>query len=170
MPSGYEIKFLFADDDPDAVNAKDAIVKGLEEAGFKATPVPTTLENATTDRENPNLDINFRSAGWCSDWPSGGSWFPVLHKTEDIEALGQISQNYALFSEPDVDQRIDDVLALPIEDQAAAWGELDKYIGRDLPPADPAHLRRCHPGPRVQGQRASRTTRRSGCPRSRTSG
>ena len=46
----------------------------------------------------------------------------MLHKTEDIEALGQISQNYSLFSEPDVDQRIDDILALPIEDQAARLG------------------------------------------------
>jgi peptide/nickel transport system substrate-binding protein len=134
---GYELKFLFVSDDPDAVNAKDAIVKGLEEAGFKATPVPTTLENATTDRENPNKDINIRSAGWCADWPSGGSWFPVLHKTEDVEALGQISQNYALFSEADVDQRIDDTLALPIDDQAAAWGELDQYISETYLPLIP---------------------------------
>ena len=54
----------------------------------------------------------------------------MLLKTEDVETLGQISNNYALFSEPEVDQRIDDILALPIEDQAAAWGELDKYIAR----------------------------------------
>ncbi|GAB3261696.1 ABC transporter substrate-binding protein [Nocardioides dilutus] len=134
---GYELKFLFPTDDPDAVNAKDAIAKGLEEAGFKATPVPTTLENLTTDRENPNNDLNIRSAGWCADWPSGGSWFPVLHKTEDVETLGQISQNYALFSETDVDDRIDDVLSLPIEDQADAWGELDKYISETYLPLIP---------------------------------
>ena len=103
----YEIKFLFPTDDPNAVAAKDAIAKGLEEGGFKATPVPTTLEELTTVREDPNADINVRSAGWCADWPSGGSWFPVLHKTEDVAALGQIAQNYALFSEPDVDERID---------------------------------------------------------------
>ena len=134
---GFELKFLFPTDDPDQVKAKDAIVKGLEEAGFKATPIPTTLENLTTDRENPNNELNIRSAGWCADWPSGGSWFPVLHKTEDIEALGQISQNYSLFAEPEVDQRIDDVLALPIEDQAAAWGELDKYISETYLPLIP---------------------------------
>ncbi len=58
---GYEIKFLFATDDPAAVAAKDAIAKGLEEGGFKATPVPTTLENLTTVREDPNADINVRS-------------------------------------------------------------------------------------------------------------
>jgi peptide/nickel transport system substrate-binding protein len=134
---GYELKFLFPSDDPDQVNGKDAIVKGLEEAGFKATPVPTTLENLTTDRENPDKDINIRNAGWCADWPSGGSWFPVLHKTEDVEQLGQISNNYALFSEADVDGRIDDILGLPIEDQAAAWGELDEYISETYLPLIP---------------------------------
>ena len=125
---GYEIKFLFATDDPAAVAAKDAIVKGLEEGGFTATPVPTTLENLTTVREDPNADINVRSAGWCADWPSGASWFPVLLKTEDLKKLGQISQNYAVFSEEDVDTRMADILAMPAEDQPAAWNELDKYI------------------------------------------
>jgi len=134
---GFELKWYFISDDPDAVKAKDALVKGFEEAGFKATPIPSTLENYTTDRENPNNEQNLRIPGWCADWPSGGSWFPVLLKTEDVEALGQISQNYALFSEPDVDQRIDDVLALPIDDQAAAWGELDKYIAETYLPLIP---------------------------------
>jgi peptide/nickel transport system substrate-binding protein len=125
---GYEIRFLFTTDDPAAVAAKDAIAKGLEEGGFTAVPVPTTLENATTVREDPNADINVRSAGWCADWPSGGSWFPPLLKTEDLKALGQISQNYAVFSEEDVDTRIDEIQSMPIEDQPAAWNELDKYI------------------------------------------
>ena len=125
---GFEIKFLYSADDDPAVAAKDAIVKGLEDGGFKATPVPSTLENLTTDRENLDIDINVRSAGWCADWPSGGSWFPVLLKTEDSEALGQISNNYAVFSEEDVDTRIDEILEMDIEEQTAAWDELDKYI------------------------------------------
>ncbi|MFA6575348.1 MAG: ABC transporter substrate-binding protein [Nocardioides sp.] len=125
---GFELKFLYATDDPSSVDAKDAIVKGLEEGGFTATPVPTTLENLSTVREDPNADINIRAAGWCADWPSGASWFPVLHKTEDVEALGQISQNYALFSEQDVDDRMAEILASPLEEQPAAWAELDKYI------------------------------------------
>ena len=33
---GFEVKFLFPTDDPDQVRAKDAIAKGLEQAGFKA--------------------------------------------------------------------------------------------------------------------------------------
>lgn len=127
---GFEIKFLFAQDDQPAVKAKDAIVKGLEAAGFKATAVPTTLEQLTTVREDPDADINVRAAGWCSDWPSGGSWFPVLMKTEDIKSLGQISHNYGLFYEKDVDDRIDEISTMPLEEQPAAWGELDEYISQ----------------------------------------
>ena len=134
---GFELKFLFISDDPPSVAAKDAIVKGLEAAGFKATPVPTTLEPATTDRENPDADINVRSAGWCADWPSGGSWFPVLLKTENIEELGQISQNYSLFSEPSIDQKMADIQAMPIEEQAAAWGALDEEIATTYLPLIP---------------------------------
>ncbi|MDQ4054243.1 MAG: ABC transporter substrate-binding protein [Actinomycetota bacterium] len=125
---GFEIKFLYATDDPLSVAANEAIAKGLEEGGFKATLVPTTLEALTTVREDPNADINVRSAGWCSDWPSGGSWFPPLLRTENLEQLGQISQNYSVFSEEDVDTRIDEILSMPIEEQPAAWNELDKYI------------------------------------------
>ncbi|WP_370247688.1 ABC transporter substrate-binding protein [Nocardioides sp.] len=125
---GYELRFFFISDDPAAVATKDAIVKGLEEGGFTAKPIPTTLANATADREDPDAPVNVRSAGWCSDWPSGGSWFPPLLKTEDLEAQGQISQNYAVFSEQDVDDRIASIQELPIEEQPAAWDELDKYI------------------------------------------
>ena len=76
------------------------------------------------------------------------------YKTEDIEALGQISQNYSLFSEPDVDQRIDDILALPIEEQAAAWGELDKYISETYLPLIPLTYDGVISGARVEGQRS----------------
>ena len=131
---GYEIRFLYYSDDPPSVDAKDAIVKGLEAAGFKATPIPVTLERFSTVREDPDADINVRSAGWCSDWPSGGSWFPVLYKEEDVEKLGQISQNYSRFYEPEVGERIAEISELPLEEQPAAWGELDQFIAEEYFP------------------------------------
>ncbi len=72
-------------------------------------------------RADPNSPINVRAFGWCSDWPSGGSWFPPLLKSGG-------SNNYAFFEEKDVDNRINKILELPVEEQPAAWGELDKYI------------------------------------------
>jgi peptide/nickel transport system substrate-binding protein len=125
---GYEIRFLFATDDPTSVAAKDAIAKGLAQGGFKATPVPTTLDNLATVQADPDADINVRDGAWCADWPSGGSWFPPLLRTEELEELGQISYNYSVFSEEDVDNRIEHILSLPVEEHAEAWDELDEYI------------------------------------------
>ena len=132
---GYEISFLFATDDPNAVKVKDAIVAGLEAGGFTAKPVPTTLAETSTVRSDPNAPINVRSGGWCADWPSGASWFPPLLETNpDPENTGQ---NYSLFSEPAVDDRIAEILGLPIEEQAAAWNELDEMIATDYFPLFP---------------------------------
>ncbi|MFL6136150.1 MAG: ABC transporter substrate-binding protein, partial [Nocardioidaceae bacterium] len=76
-PGEFEIKFLFATDDELSVAAKNEIVKGLEAGGFKATPIASTSETIRTDRTDAKSPINVRSSGWCSDWPTGGSWFPA---------------------------------------------------------------------------------------------
>ena len=118
---GYEIKWPYIKGDDQAEAAKDQVVKGLEEAGFKASPVAVGINQYSDFRADPNSPINVRPFGWCSDWPSGGSWFPPLFKTGG-------SNNYSFFSEKEFDQRIDEVLEMPIDEQAAAWGELDKYL------------------------------------------
>lgn len=122
QPGEFELKFLFATDDPNSVAGKGQIVKGLEAAGFKATPVASTVNEAPTLRADPNYDkINVRSFRWCSDWPSGGSWFPPLFSSNG-------SNNYAEFSEPAVDKEIARIQQLPIDEQPDAWGALDQTI------------------------------------------
>jgi len=131
---GYEIKWLFQNDDPNTVKATDIVVKSLEEAGFEASPVATTIANFSSDREDPdNDDINVRSGGWLSDWPSGGSWCPPVFQSTDLEEEG-LGSNYAVFSEPEVDQRIEEISMLPIEEQPAAWNELDEFVATEYFP------------------------------------
>ncbi len=125
--TGYEIKWLFANDDPSSVKAKDVQVRALKEAGFSPKPVASTIADLSTVRADPDADINVRSAGWCSDWPSGGSWFPPVMQSTNLDEEG-LGSNYAVFSEPEVDQKIDEILTMPTEDQPAAWNELDKMI------------------------------------------
>ncbi len=121
-PGEYELKFLFATDDPVSVAIKDQLVSGLEKAGFKATPVASTVNEIPTLRGDPNYrKINVRSWGWCSDWPSGGSWFQPLFGSNG-------SNDYAEFSEPSVDAEIKRIGTLPLEEQAAAYGKLDETI------------------------------------------
>jgi peptide/nickel transport system substrate-binding protein len=125
---GYEIKFLFRTDDPISVKTKDAVIKGLTAAGFKATPVPTTTANYTTARDNTSEDINVRSAGWCSDWPSGSTWLPTVLGSTDVDKSHSFGSNYAAFSNQAADNQMDAIQKMPLAQQAAAWNDLDKQI------------------------------------------
>ena len=130
---GYEISFLYPQDDPAYVDEKNAIVRGLTNAGFTPKPVATTLSELSTVRADQNADINVRAGGWCSDWPSGGSWFPPVFESTNLEEEG-LGANYAVFSEPKVDKEIDRILGLPIEEQPGAWNELDMMIQEEYFP------------------------------------
>ena len=125
---GYEIKFLFRTDDPISVKGKDAIVKALTEAGFKATPVPSTVANYVADRDNVDEDINVRSAGWCSDWLSGSTWLPTVLGSTNPDKTKSFGTNYAAFSNKAADEQMDAIQRMPLEKQAAAWDALDKQI------------------------------------------
>jgi peptide/nickel transport system substrate-binding protein len=125
---GYEIKFLFRTDDPISVKGKDAIVRGLTEAGFKATPVPTTTANYAAARDNTSEDINVRSAGWCSDWPSGATWLPTVLGSTDPSKTHSFQANFSAFSNKAADNQMAAIQKLPLEQQAAAWNDLDKKI------------------------------------------
>ncbi len=123
----YPIKFLYSQDDPISVDTKDAIVKGLKAAGFDPQPYATTVADNSTLRADPDTDINVRSSGWCSDWPTGSSWFPPVIQSTNVAEEG-LGSNYAVFNEPDVDKKIADIQQMPISDQDQAWNELDKYV------------------------------------------
>jgi len=133
-PGEYEIKFLFSTDDDQAVAAKNEIVKGLEAGGFKATPIASTLETIRTDRTDPKSPINVRSSGWCSDWPTGGSWFPAQWAGSLVGVEGM--PNPSNFKEADMDAQQDKILDTMTPEQAApAWGDFDKKMEEDYYPA-----------------------------------
>jgi peptide/nickel transport system substrate-binding protein len=135
---GYEIKFLFRTDLDTDVAGKDVLVKALEVAGFKATPVPTTVANYSADRGDPKKDVNIRSYGWCSDWPSGATWIPPIFQSTDIDEVG-FGTNESAFNEPEVDQKIKDVFGMPAEEQPAAWQALEEEIMTTYLPVIPRY-------------------------------
>jgi peptide/nickel transport system substrate-binding protein len=131
---GFEIKFLFATDDDLAVEGKNQIVKGLEAAGFKATPIASTSETIRTDRTVYESPINVRSSGWCSDWPSGGSWFPAQWAGNLVGLEGM--PNPANFKVKEMDDEQDRILdTLTPEEATKAWGEFDKTMQTEYYPA-----------------------------------
>ena len=103
--------------------------------------------------DNPDSEVNVRSGrGWCQDWPSGSTWVPPVFQTTDIENIG-FGTNYSAFSEPEIDKEIEEIPSLPAEEQADAWGELEKKIMTEYLPIIPqyhAGVAYAH-GSRVQG-------------------
>jgi peptide/nickel transport system substrate-binding protein len=136
---GYQIKFLFRSDDPVSVKVKDAIVRALGEAGFKATPVPTTIANYVTDRGKTTSDINVRSASWCSDWPSGSTWLPTVYANTDATKTGSLGANYSVFSSKAVAKQIDQIQLMPLAKQPAAWNSLDESVMKQYFPLFPTY-------------------------------
>jgi peptide/nickel transport system substrate-binding protein len=124
---GTEIKFYFQTDIPESVSASEVVEQGLEEAGFKVSRIPTTSEAIREQLDNPDAPINMRGSGWCSDWPSGASWFPA------IMAGGLINPdsvpNMSFLDEPEVNKEIERILNIEDAEEAATeWGKLDKLI------------------------------------------
>ncbi|MDQ3615165.1 MAG: ABC transporter substrate-binding protein [Actinomycetota bacterium] len=126
-PGDYEIKFLFATDDEESVHIKDEIVEGLEAGGFKATPIASTTYELRSDRTGYDSQVNVRSTGWCSDWPTGGSVFPSQWSGDLVGRQGM--PNPANFDEAYADREQRRILGtLSPEEAAQAWGELDEMI------------------------------------------
>ena len=156
---GYEIRFLFRTDDPLNIKVKDAIVKALTEAGFKATPVPTTTANYTVARDNTKEDINVRSAGWCSDWPSGSTWLPPVLGSTDPTKTNSFGSNYSAFGNKSVDSQMENIQRLPLAQQAGAWNALDKQIAEKYFPLFTTYyggVAQAH-GSRIQGDNDDNT-------------
>ena len=105
--------------------------RGYEEAGFKTKPFPYSggsLYDVWTDPENNiHKKLNMQGTAWCQDWPSAATFIPPLFKTGELYNTGE-------FSEKAVDDKIDEIPTLPIEEQADAWGELDKMINQEYYP------------------------------------
>ena len=78
--------------------------------------------------------INVRSSGWCSDWPTGGSWFPAQWAGSLVGLEGM--PNPANFKEADMDKQQDKILdTMTPEEAATAWGEFDKTMETKYYPA-----------------------------------
>ena len=131
--TGYEIKFFYSTDDPLSVSAKDQIVKGLEAGGFTATPIASTTEKIREARTDYDAPVNVRSSGWCSDWPTGGSWFPAQWDGSLVGLEGM--PNLANFKEKEADDMQKAILDGPADEAAAGWNDLDKLIEEKYYPA-----------------------------------
>ena len=135
--SGFKLSWYYSNDNNTATQVSNVRKQFLEQAGFTVTPVGVPKANVrkSTNSYDLNSPVNmlWSPRGWCSDWPSGSSWFPVLFKSNAVEAKNSIG----MLQDKTLDAKIDAISDLPLDQQAAKWGELDKDIMSTYLPALP---------------------------------
>ncbi len=130
-PHTYTLSWIYKKDDPQGVKASQQIEKAYQAAGFKTNPIGVTgspYDTWTNPDDKINKSLNIRGVAWCSDWPSGLTFIPPLFQSNQL-------YNTGYFSEKSVDDRINQIPTMPLGQQAAAWGDLDKMIETKYYPA-----------------------------------
>jgi peptide/nickel transport system substrate-binding protein len=124
--TGFTLSWYYDNTQPIPQQVSAVRTTYLQKAGFTVHAIGVTtaqLRDKTGDISAP-VNMGQAPAGWCSDWPTGGSWFPVLFETHSIkDGLSWGNQ-----ADPKLDAQIDAVGDLPQAQQAAAWGKLDQQL------------------------------------------
>jgi peptide/nickel transport system substrate-binding protein len=124
--TGFEVSWYYDNTKPIPQQTSQIRADALTKAGFTAKPVGVSTAELRSKIADFNAPVNMGQgpAGWCSDWPNGNSWIPVLFKSSAIES----GQSWGEMTDKDLDAKIDAVSALPADQATAKWGDLDKEI------------------------------------------
>ncbi|GAB1642076.1 ABC transporter substrate-binding protein [Krasilnikovia sp. MM14-A1259] len=123
---GFEVSWYYDNTKPISQQTSQIRADALTKAGFKAKPIGVATADLRTKTGDYNAPVNLGQspAGWCSDWPSGGSWFPVLFQSHSVTD----GQSWGMLNDPALDKEITDVANLPADQATPKWTELDKKI------------------------------------------
>jgi len=122
----FELSYYYDNTKPLSQQTSQIRKEALEKAGFVVKPIGVAtaeLRSKLSDYDAP-VNMGQSPSGWCSDWPTGSSWFPVLFQTHSIAD----GSSWGMLSDPALDKEIDDVAKLPAEQAAPKWAELDQKI------------------------------------------
>ncbi|HWC24245.1 MAG TPA: ABC transporter substrate-binding protein [Flexivirga sp.] len=123
---GFQLSYYYRSDKPNVVAANNARKAALTKAGFKIKDIPVSSAEYTKKIADPKAPVNMMQGtpGWCYDWPTGDSVYPVLFSGEGIPdgtTVGQF-KNAAVNAEMDKIGKMDPAKAAP------EWAKLDQEI------------------------------------------
>jgi len=123
---GFALSWFYDNTKPIPQQTTQVRKDALTAAGFTVNPigVPTAQLRSKVSDYDAAVNMGQSPAGWCSDWPSGGSWFPVLFQSHSITD----GSSWGMLSDKALDKQIDDTANLPADQATAKWAALDKQI------------------------------------------
>ena len=122
----FELSWYYDNTKPIPQQVSGIRADALTAAGFTVKPIGVTTAELRKKTADYNAPVNMDQAprGWCSDWPSGGSWFPVLFQSHSIDD----GNSWGMLTDKSLDAQIDQVSSLPADQATQKWGDLDKQI------------------------------------------
>ncbi|ADB31762.1 extracellular solute-binding protein family 5 [Kribbella flavida DSM 17836] len=122
----FELSWYYSNDDKIATQVNQLRTQVFQKAGFKvkAIGVPKAKIRTLTGDQNAPVNVGKTPAGWCSDWPSGTSWFPVLFKSDAIALGNSIGQ----LQDKALDAEIDRIAAMDPNQQLKEWSKVDRTV------------------------------------------
>ncbi|MGN6414336.1 ABC transporter substrate-binding protein [Flexivirga sp.] len=123
---GFELSYYYTGDNPQSVAANTARKAGLTAAGFKVKDLPIPKAERTKKIADPNAPVNMLQGtpGWCYDWPTGDSVYPVLFSGEGIPDGTTVGQ----FKNAEINAKMDKIGKMDPEKAAPEWAALDQEI------------------------------------------
>ncbi len=123
---GFEVSWYYDNTKPIPQQVSQVRADALTAAGFKVKAIGVStadLRKKTADYSAP-VNLGQSPRGWCSDWPTGASWFPVLFQTHSIAD----GSSWGELSDKTLDAQIDAAAALPSDQATAKWSALDPQV------------------------------------------
>jgi peptide/nickel transport system substrate-binding protein len=124
--TGFEVSWYFDNSKPIPQQTSAIRAEALQKAGFKTKPIGVStaeLRSKLADYDAP-VNAGQSPSGWCYDWPTATSFFPVLFRSQSIAE----GTSWGMLQDKALDAEINAITDLPIDQQNAKWGELDKKI------------------------------------------
>ena len=123
---GFELQWYYDNTKPISQQISNIRADAMTKAGFKVKAIGVAtadLRAKTADYDAP-VNLGQSPRGWCSDWPTGSSWLPVMFESKSI---GE-GTSWGMLQDPALDKKIEDVAALPTDQATAKWAALDQEI------------------------------------------
>ncbi|GIM91682.1 ABC transporter substrate-binding protein [Paractinoplanes toevensis] len=123
---GFEISWYYDNTKPIPQQISNIRADALTKAGFKVKAIGVATADLRSKVGDYDAPVNTGQAprGWCSDWPTGSSWLPVLFESKSIAE----GQSWGMLQDPALDKKIEDVANLPTDQATGKWAALDQEI------------------------------------------
>jgi len=132
---GFQLSYYYQSDKPTSVNANNAKKAALQKAGFRVKDIPVSTAEIEKKISDPNAPVNMGQGvpGWCYDWPTGDSVYPVLFNGKGIASGLAVGQ----FKNAAVNKEMDAILKLTPEQAGPKWAALDQELMTKYVPSLP---------------------------------